>query len=60
MNANIQAKNTLTIRDGFNGKKYSDSYISGFNNFNSNGVVSLLGNNVEIDGFLNAKGGAIL
>lgn len=59
-NANIQAKNTLTIRDGFNGKKYSDSYISGFNNFNSNGVVSLLGNNVEIDGFLNAKGGAIL
>ncbi|MDH2531956.1 hemagglutinin, partial [Acinetobacter baumannii] len=58
---NIQAKNKLNIRDGFNGKNFFDNqYISGSNNFKSDGLISILGSRVEVDGFLNAKGGAIL
>ncbi|MDC4695786.1 DUF637 domain-containing protein [Acinetobacter baumannii] len=51
----------MNIRDGFNGKNFFDNqYISGSNNFKSDGLISILGSRVEVDGFLNAKGGAIL
>ncbi|MGQ1300853.1 two-partner secretion domain-containing protein [Acinetobacter baumannii] len=58
---NIQAKNKLTIKTGFNGKDVFDNqYISGSNDFKSDGLISILGSSVEVDGFLSATGGAIL
>lgn len=59
--ANIQAKNKLIIRGGFGGENFfNNKYISGFNIFKSDGLISILGDSVELDGFLNATGGAIL
>ena len=58
---NIQAKNKLIIRGGVGGENFfNNKYISGVNSFKSDGLILILGDSVELDGFLNARGGAIL
>ncbi|PPB99241.1 DUF637 domain-containing protein [Acinetobacter pittii] len=58
---NIQAKNKLIIRGGIGGENFfNNKYISGVNSFKSDGLILILGDSVELDGFLNARGGAIL
>ncbi|HCA5150408.1 DUF637 domain-containing protein [Acinetobacter baumannii] len=57
---NIQAKDKLIVKSGYRWIGFDDNYISGFNGFKSEGLISLLGNNVELNGLLKVQGGAIL
>ncbi|HGH3644315.1 TPA: DUF637 domain-containing protein [Acinetobacter baumannii] len=50
----------MIVKSGYRWIGFDDNYISGFNGFKSEGLISLLGNNVELNGLLKVQGGAIL